>query len=145
MPTLTRNAAIHAIDGTNRYGHRWVDNVLDQALAVRALNILRSALGLTREEIATMLSNETLQSINESTVHAWETRLTEVPISVSGQLIQDESDCLTLLALYRPERLPEVIRRPAPIFGGATGKSWIIAGRMREASTAYDRALRFQG
>jgi len=49
-----------------------------------------------------------------------------------------------LLALFRPERLPEVIQRPADLFDGERALDWIRRGRAAEVADRYEMALSYQ-
>jgi hypothetical protein len=48
-----------------------------------------------------------------------------------------------LLRIFRRDRLPEAIRRPAALFGGDSALEWILEGRITEVADLYDRALTF--
>ncbi len=49
-----------------------------------------------------------------------------------------------LLRLFRPESLPQVIRRHAALFDGQRALDWILAGRITEVADRYDVALSYQ-
>jgi hypothetical protein len=49
-----------------------------------------------------------------------------------------------LLRMFRPETLPQVIRRPAVLFDGKRALDWVLDGRIQEAADRYDAALSYQ-
>jgi len=49
-----------------------------------------------------------------------------------------------LLAIIRPERLPEAIGRPAEAFRGERALDWILRGRITEVADSYEEAVRYQ-
>src|SRR5437667_255605 len=49
-----------------------------------------------------------------------------------------------LQRLFRPDRLPEVVRRPAESFGGQRALDWILQGRIREVADSYEQELAYQ-
>jgi hypothetical protein len=96
-------------------------------------------LGLSLDHLARMLS------VAGDTVRLWERGYGEVPASRFGELLLADKALDRLLTLFRPERLPQVIRRKADLFEGEEALDWILRGRIADVADRYDSALSYQG
>lgn len=123
----------------------WIEDLLNQTLAVLALTTMRTGLQMTDADLATMLWNQSGLEINDSMIRGWRSRISDVPEELIYLLLEDEQHCLTILHLYRPDRVPDIIRRDAPIFNNNSALSLILAGGISEVAEAYDTVLHFQG
>ena len=54
------------------------------------------------------------------------------------------SAVMRLAAIFRPERLPQVIRRKAALFGGESALDWILRGQIHEVADRYETTLAYQ-
>lgn len=141
MPILSRSA-LYSNDAAQP--EHWGDHQLGQALAVRALATMTQRLDLSDADLATMLWNQSGAEITDAMVHAWLSRIVDVPEQLIDILCEDEMECMKLVDMYRPDRLPDIIRRPAPAFGDDSALSFILAGRIAHVARTYDDALSFQ-
>lgn len=139
MPVLSRTDPTDATPSD-----QWADAELKQAEAVRALNTMHQKLNLSYAELAIMLWNQSGLEVTSATVHGWLSRIAVVPDELISILRDDEDYCIMLLRMYRPERLPDIIRRPAPAFGEDSALSFILAGRLADVVRIHDDLLQFQ-
>jgi transcriptional regulator with XRE-family HTH domain len=111
-------------------GAEWQGRQIVRDLMVR--------LGLTRDEVAALLhaSAETLDD--------WESGHTTIPQESLAQLRDAGTALVKLMGIFRPERLPHVIRRDAELFDGKPAVEWIVSGRIAEVAERYDSALAYQ-
>ncbi|HRC85091.1 MAG TPA: hypothetical protein PK413_05740 [Thermoanaerobaculia bacterium] len=108
----------------------------------------QGSLGLDRLATYLSLGNKELGqlfSASPSTVAAWRKGDRRISDDALARISEADSALNLLLELFRPERLPLVIRRPARVFEGKTALDWILAGRIREVAARYDVALHYQG
>ncbi len=104
---------------------------------LRVLQQLQINLGLSREDLGTMLG------LTGESVRGWETRSEDIPDAVFGRLVAAQSALDQLLGVFLPERLPMVIRRRAAAFNGERALDWILDGRIAEVADIYDRGLSY--
>ncbi|MFN8558509.1 MAG: hypothetical protein U0531_14585 [Dehalococcoidia bacterium] len=82
--------------------------------------------------------------VSAEVVEGWLRGQEPVPPPVQDRLRGAVEALARLEAAFLPERLPDVIRRPAPIFDGQSALDWILAGRIAEVADRYDRLLQYQ-
>jgi transcriptional regulator with XRE-family HTH domain len=112
---------------------------LQDAQARLILRRLMAYLGLSLDHLARMLS------VAGDTVRLWERGHGELPASRLGELLLADKALDRLLTLFRPERLPQIIRRKADLFEGEEALDWILRGRIADVADRYDAALSYQG
>ena len=99
---------------------------------------LAGALDLSFDELGQMLG------VRGETARRWERGLGSIPTDRLADLTTAEAALDRLLGLFRPERLPVAIRRPAELFGGESALDWILRGRIQDVADGYERALSYQ-
>jgi len=99
---------------------------------------LTGALGLSYDELGQALG------VSGETVRRWAHGKIAVPEQQLAKLDSAEAALTRLQALFRPDRLPEVIRRPAELFNGERAIAWIQRGRIAEVADRYEMALSYQ-
>jgi transcriptional regulator with XRE-family HTH domain len=104
-----------------------------------SLRRLAVHLELSQNELGRMLG------VSGETVRRWEAGAIRVPTERLAQLTQADAELRRLQVLLRPETLPQVIRRPADLFGGERALDWILRGKIHDVATSYELALRYQG
>jgi hypothetical protein len=67
-----------------------------------------------------------------------------LPPSARTVIVKADSQASRLIKMFRPERLADVIRRPARSFGNRRALDWILEGRIEEVADEYDRRFRYQ-
>lgn len=82
--------------------------------------------------------------VSGETVRRWERGQVQIPAARLAELQRMAAAADRLEALFVPSRLPQVIRRPAELFGGETALEWIERGRISEVADRYETALRYQ-
>ncbi len=108
-----------------------------QAATVFDLRRLRDSLGLSAEELAETLGTTVAD------VGAWLEGRASVPF-VTAVRIRDSIEALDRLeSVIAPERLADVVRRPADLFGGNSALNLIVNGRIHEVAEKYDRLLAY--
>ncbi len=95
-------------------------------------------LDLSQDELGRMLR------VSGETVRRWERGHNEVPAVRVAELVSADAALARLLDLFRPESLPQAIRRRAELFGGESALDWILRGRMAEVADRYEAALVYQ-
>jgi len=99
---------------------------------------LITRLGLNLEEVSAMFQ------VPPETLEGWESGRTTIAKEKLA-LIQAASSALSrLMAIFRPERLPQVIRRTAELFDDRTAADWIMEGRITEVAERYEHLLAYQ-
>lgn len=104
----------------------------------RMLRRLIVALDLSYDEAGRALG------VTGETVRRWERSMVLVPTRRLSVLTGADDALSRLLGLFRPERLPVAIRRPAALFDGESALDWILRGRIQEVADRYDVALSYQ-
>lgn len=82
--------------------------------------------------------------VSEETVRRWEREDEPLPQEITATLSEIQDALQRLKSMFLPERLPQVIRRPAELFGGDSALEQILQGRIREVADRYDLLLRYQ-
>jgi transcriptional regulator with XRE-family HTH domain len=110
-----------------------------QSQARQAIRRLISGLELSREDMTGMLG------VPAGTAEQWESSETPIPTETRAMLTRADDALSRLLAIFRPERLPQVIRQKADLFQGESARDWIRRGRIREVADLYEAAFAYQG
>lgn len=95
-------------------------------------------LNLTHEEVGRMLE------VSGGLIREWERGDQAIPDSSMARLGEAATALDRLLEMFRPARLPQVVRREAELFEGRSALEWILEGRIREVADRYDLALTYQ-
>ena len=111
-------------------GAEWQGRQICRDLMVR--------LGLTREEVAGMFH------VSVETLDGWESGRTPISQASLAQLQAASAALSKLMGVFRPERLPQVIRREAELFDGEPAVDWIVRGRITEVAERYENILAYQ-
>lgn len=110
-----------------------------QSQARQSLRSLLSRLDLSATDAAQMLR------VSAADVERWESGERQIPTESQALLNRGASALTRLSAVFRPERLPQVIRRAAPLFDGQSALEWILQGRIGEVAAKYESVLLYQG
>lgn len=102
------------------------------------LGRLRTCLDLSQEDLGTMLGT------TGGDIRAWESGEAEIPEMTFARLITAGNALDRMLWLFRPDRLPQVIRRRADAFEGERALEWILDGRIAEVADRYDAGLSYR-
>ena len=102
------------------------------------LTRLASSLKLSFDDIGHILkvSGETVRRWARGTVSFPDDHL--AALDLLGQALD------RLEAMFLPDRLPQMIRRPADLFDGERALDWILRGRIRDVADRYEVLLRYQ-
>jgi len=122
------------------------NQVIEQAIthgsgaepARTALRSLMTRLELSQDDLGRILG------VSGETIRRWERGATGIPAERRAAIIATEAGLQRLQDLFRPERLPTVIRRPAELFDGETALDWILRGRIAEVADRYETVLVYQ-
>jgi hypothetical protein len=82
--------------------------------------------------------------VSVAALNDWESGRATIPNEKLGQLQAASNALSRLLGIFRPERLPQVIRRPAELFDQESAADWIIAGRITDVAERYESILAYQ-
>jgi hypothetical protein len=104
----------------------------------QAVRDLMVRLGLGAEEVAAMLR------VPVDTLTDWETGRAAIPAEKVVQLQTATTALSKLLGIFRPDRLPQVIRRRVELFEGKSAAEWIVAGKITEVAERYETAFAYQ-
>jgi transcriptional regulator with XRE-family HTH domain len=113
----------------------------DDLAAGRARSALRRLmvhLDLSQDDLGRLFS------VSGETIRRWERGKSAVPAHKEGAILAAEEGLDRLLEIFRPERLPAAVRRPADLFGGESALDWILRGRIAEVADRYETTLRYQ-
>lgn len=83
--------------------------------------------------------------VSGETIRRWERGSHDIPADRMTTLVETEAALRRLLNIFKPERLPHVLRRKAALFGDESGLDLIFRGRMAEVADRYEVALAYQG
>lgn len=83
--------------------------------------------------------------VSGETIRRWERGSHDIPADRMTTLVEAEAALRRLLNIFKPERLPHVLRRKATLFGDESGLDLIFRGRMAEVADRYEVALAYQG
>lgn len=102
------------------------------------LRELLQRLGLSYDELAQAFD------VSGETIRRWEKGVVRVPAKKVALLESADQALRRMLRIFRPDRLASVIRRPAPLFDGASAFDWIRGGRIREVADRFETAFQYQ-
>ncbi|HEV7519021.1 MAG TPA: helix-turn-helix domain-containing protein [Thermoanaerobaculia bacterium] len=83
--------------------------------------------------------------VSGETVRRWERGSHPIPDERLADLAHAAAAVGRLEGMFRPDRLPQVVRRKAGLFGGEAALDWILRGRIGETADRYETALAYQG
>lgn len=106
--------------------------------ARQSLRNVLTKLELSLDDISRLLGVSSVE------VEEWETG--DRPIAAEHQTVLNRvSSAVTRLsAIFRPDRLPKVIRRKAELFDGESALEWILEGRTEDVLERYEAAFAYQ-
>jgi len=104
---------------------------------LEAIENIRSYLGVGYGEIGHMLG------VPRKTVRAWVFGKALIPMEHIAKINEVHNTLLRLLQLIQPDRLPQVIRRPAEAFGGRCALDLIMEGRIKEVAETFESILEY--
>lgn len=104
-----------------------------------ALRSLMTRLELSQDDLGRMFG------VSGETIRRWERGSTAIPADRRSAILAAESSLRRLQDLFRPGRLPTVVRRAAEAFDGDTALEWILRGRIADVADRYEVALVCQG
>ncbi len=117
--------------------------------------VLRAASlqGQGRQEVRHLMSRLALSydqlgrafGVSGETVRRWERGSHPIPDERLADLAAAGAALGRLEAMFRPERLSQVVRRKAGLFEGESALDWILRGRIGAAAGRYEAALAYQG
>jgi transcriptional regulator with XRE-family HTH domain len=82
--------------------------------------------------------------VSGETVRRWERGSHPIPDERLADLSEAEGALGRLEGMFRPERLPQVVRRKAELFDGEAALDWILRGRIGAAADRYEAILAYQ-
>lgn len=103
-----------------------------------ALRSIMTHLDVGQDEVGRMFR------VSGETVRRWERGKTGIPSEREAAILATEAALRRLLAIFRPERLPLVVRREAELFDGETALEWILRGRIPDVVMHYENAFLYQ-
>ncbi len=111
---------------------------LQSQRGVEVLTRLANNLKLSFDDIGYMLK------VSGETVRRWARGTISIPDDhlATVDLLRVALDRLE--TMFLPDRLPQVIRRPADLFEGERAMDWILRGRLRDVADRYEVLLRYQ-
>ncbi len=108
-----------------------------QAKAAPILQQLRKCFDLSREDLGTMFG------VTGEVIASWEQDAVEIPDTALAKMIAASASLDRMLWFFRPDRLPQVIRRRAEAFDGERALDWILDGRLAEVAERYYNGLAY--
>jgi hypothetical protein len=119
-----------------------VEEVISRSVAEgqtrTALRSLMTHLAVGQDDLGRLFA------VSGETVRRWERGRSRIPRERGAAILAVESALGRLLEVFRPERLPLVVRRKADLFDGETALEWILRGRIDEVVDRYDRTFAYQ-
>lgn len=103
-----------------------------------ALRALMTRLELSQDDTGRMFG------VSGETVRRWERGATSIPAERRTAILAAEAGLRRLQELFRPHRLPTVVRRAAELFDGESALDWILRGRIADVADRYETALVYQ-
>lgn len=103
-----------------------------------ALREIRHLLRLSYDDLGRVLGT------SGETVRRWATGSGRPPADKAALVEQVREQVARLIRLFRPDRLAQVIRRPAEVFGGRRALDLILEGRIAEVVDTYEFLLTYQ-
>jgi hypothetical protein len=119
-----------------------VSTVVSEGIASKeGQNILRklmASLSLSFDDLGRMFG------VSGETVRRWESGAHPIPIDRNSAITLSQTPLNKLLEIFRPTRLPQVIRRRSNLFNGERALDWILRGKIADVADQYEIALRYQ-
>jgi hypothetical protein len=84
-------------------------------------------------------------AVSADTIVDWEAGRTAIPVEARTTISRASAAVTRMLGIFRPERLPQVVRRTVDIFDGQSALDWILLGRIDEVASRYEAAFAYQG
>lgn len=109
-----------------------------ESQARQSLRNVLTRLELSAEDISQLLA------VSSQDIGEWESGRRPIGSEYQPVINRASSAVGRLLAMFRPERLPDVVRRKAELFGGQSALEWILQGRIGEVVNRYEAALTYQ-
>jgi transcriptional regulator with XRE-family HTH domain len=106
--------------------------------ARQALRRLMTYLGLSQDQVGRMFR------VSGETIRRWESGQTRIPVDREAELAQTDAALSRLLAIFQPDKLAQVVRRPAGLLDGRRALDWILEGRIGEVAGRYEMSLAYQ-
>jgi len=103
-----------------------------------ALRSLMARLDLSQDDLGRLFG------VSGETIRRWERGMSSIPAERRTGLFAAESALRRLQDLFRPNRLPSVIRRRVELFDRESALDWILRGRIAEVADRYEEALLYQ-
>ncbi|GEM_PF-1066062 len=103
-----------------------------------ALADLQRHLRLSYDDLGRMLG------VSGESARRWSTGAVRTPEDHLAAIDEAHDSLRRLLQMFQPERLPEVVRRPADAFDGKRALDRILEGRIRAVADTYDALLSYQ-
>jgi len=110
-----------------------------ESQARQAIRQLLARLELSNEDLGHLLG------VSVEIVDQWESGRSSIPADTRAVLARADSAVVRLLTIFRPERLPQVIRQNVELFRGQSAYQWILQGRIQEVADLYEVAFAYQG
>jgi transcriptional regulator with XRE-family HTH domain len=104
-----------------------------------ALRQVLARLQLSTADLAALLG------VSANIIDEWESGHVTIPPDAQATLNRASNAVTRMLLIFRPERLPHVIRQRVDMFGGESGLDWILQGRIHEVAGLYETAFAYQG
>jgi len=112
---------------------------MESGRARAALRALMTQLQLGQDDLGRLFG------VSGESIRRWERGAVEIPNQRQAAILATETSLRRLLEIFRPERLPVVVRREAEIFDGETALEWILRGRIADVVERYETAFLYQG
>ncbi len=116
----------------------FVRGIASGASAAATVRRLMTHLQVSYDDVGRMVG------VSGETVRRWEQGITGVPAEKRGLLAAADAALSRLLAMFKAEALPAVVRRPAEVFQRERALDWILRGRIGDVVEQYDLALSYQ-
>jgi hypothetical protein len=104
----------------------------------RILGRLMTGLSIGQDETGRMFG------VSGETIRRWNRGKVRIPNARMAALVASEAALERLESLFLPDRLSQVIRRPAALFDGERALDLILRGRIADAAARYEAALAYQ-
>jgi hypothetical protein len=123
------------------FGLAVTEKVRAKTLESQARQSLRNVfvrLALSTDDLSTLFG------VSSNEIETWESGRSPMRAEFRPVINRVSSAVNRLLTMFRPERLPDVVRREAELFGGQSALDWILQGRIEDVVNRYERALAYQ-
>jgi type III restriction enzyme len=110
-----------------------------KSASIEALQRLSAHLSISNQDIARLLH------ASAEMIGHWASGETVMPPEIEVAVTAADTALRRMLAIFRPERLPDVIRQRVELFQGRSALDLILEGRIEEVADLYDAAFAYQG